>query len=249
MRSTRQVDLTERGILLARACRRGFEGIGTEIEHITETAVDNTIVIAVSTYVTTRWLSRNLASFLETYPEATVRFQHTVNAPDFDLDGVDLAIRLGKAYWPGFQADLLFSMDRRLMCSPKLLRGRSAIRKLKDLEAWTLLRDMPTIDMWDEWLTHAGLEPSRFKKSISFSDPVVRVQAAIDGRGVVLADDFCEEEIILGRLVEPFDIRLQGYGYYLLRPEGREDRNVVRRFRRWLIDQASRDAVSASRAS
>lgn len=240
-RSTRQVILTERGALLARACRRGFEGIRTEIEFITERSVSNTITIAVSTYVTTRWLSRHLVDFLEESPESTIRFQHTVNATDFEMDGVDLAIRLGKGVWSGFRSERLFAMDRRLMCSPHLLKGDKGMRTLGDLSAYTLLRDMPSIDMWDEWLDFAGLDPRRFSKSIAFSDPVVRVQAAVDGRGLVLADDFCREELALGRLVEPFDIRLPGYGYYLLRPEEREDRKIVRKFRDWIMDRAAQD--------
>ncbi|KAA3622049.1 MAG: LysR family transcriptional regulator [Proteobacteria bacterium] len=247
-RSTRQVTLTERGTLLARACRRGFEGIRTEIEFITERSVSNTITIAVSTYVTTRWLSRQLVDFLEDKPEPTIRFQHTVNAPDFEMEGVDLAIRLGKGQWPGFRADPLFTMDRRLMCSPDLLKGRKRIRVLDDIAAYTLLRDMPSIDMWDEWLELAGLDPRQFTKSISFSDPVVRVQAAIDGRGLVLADEFCREELAFGRLAEPFDIRLPGYGYYLIRPEEREDREVVGRFRDWLVKRAARDVGNLKHA-
>ncbi len=240
-RSTRQVALTDRGTLLARACRRGFEGIRTEIEFITERSVTNTITIAVSTYVTTRWLSRQLVDFLEKTPAPAIRFQHTVNAPDFEMDGVDLAIRLGKGQWPGFRAELLFPMPRRLLCSPELLKGSGGTLALEQVSAFTLLRDVPSIDLWDEWLALAGLDPQTCTKSLSFSDPVVRVQAAVDGRGLVLADDFCQEELAFGRLVEPLDIRLPGYGYYLLRPHDRDDRDIVQGFRAWLVERAARN--------
>ncbi|HEX7074736.1 MAG TPA: LysR substrate-binding domain-containing protein [Hyphomicrobiaceae bacterium] len=241
VRTTRQVRLSDKGAALARACRRAFDGIGREIEIITERPAGNVLTIAVSTYVATRWLSRRLIDFLERHPDTTVRFQHSVNADDFEISDVDLAIRWGDGKWQGCKVELWLAMTKRPMCSPRLLRGAHALRSPGDLRHHCLLRDVPTVDLWDKWLRRAGLSRADVPQSTVLSDPVVRVQAAIDGQGVVLADDLAKDEITTGRLVEPFDIELDGYGYFLLRPTDSEDRAVVKHFRRWLLRQAARE--------
>lgn len=235
LRSTRQVSLSEDGVVLARACHRAFSGIGGAIESITDGPGRNVLTIAVSTYVTTRWLSRRLGEFLVLGNGATVRLQHSVNVPDFDMEGVDLAIRWGNGHWPGCRADLWLPMTKRPMCSPRLLEGNLPIDAPANILRHTLLRDVPAIDLWDEWLTLAGLDPSHATRSLLLADPVVRVQAALDAQGVVLADDFAREDIESGRLIEPFDIEVSGYGYYVLTPDATPERDVAVRFRDWLL--------------
>ncbi|GJL83399.1 MAG: LysR family transcriptional regulator [marine bacterium B5-7] len=244
IRSTRQVSLSEKGVLLGRACHRAFEGISREIDFITEKPTSNILTIAVSTYVTTRWLSQRLGEFLSMEPDVTVRFQHSVNVSNFEITDVDLAIRWGNGNWQGCRVDMWLPMTKRLMCSPRLLEGEHAIRSPRDLTAHTLLRDVPSIDLWDQWLKLAGVDPGRITRSIVLADPVVRIQAAIDAQGVVLADDFVIPDIETSRLVEPFDIEVGGYGYYLLMPDDAVKRDVVSRFRRWLLEQSSDQHVS-----
>ncbi len=237
LRSTRSVSLSEDGVVLARACNRAFAGIAAGIDSVTDHPGRNILTIAVSTYVTTRWLSRRLGEFLVLGNGATVRLQHSVNVPDFDIEGVDLAIRWGNGHWPGCRADRWLPMTKRPMCSPRLLEGAAAIREPADILRHTLLRDVPAIDLWDEWLALARLDASDADHSLVLADPVVRVQAAVDAQGVVLADDFAREDLDGGRLVEPFDIEVSGYGYYVLTPEAAPERDVAVRFREWLLAQ------------
>ena len=64
------------------------------------------------------------------------------------------------------------------------------------------------------------------------------MQSAIDGHGLVLANPLIQGEIDAGRLVEPFDTRLQGYGYYLIWSRGARRDEALRLFRDWLHDEA-----------
>ena len=69
-------------------------------------------------------------------------------------------------------------------------------------------------------------------------DPNVRVQSAIDGQGFVLANPLINPEIEAGDLVEPFDIRLQNFGYYLLYHQRSLSHEFFNSFRQWLLQES-----------
>ncbi len=239
LRSTRQVHLSDRGRGLARACRRAFDGISEEVELIRAGSSERVLTIAVSTYVTTRWLSRRLSSFLSRHPDIAVRFHHSVNEPDFSVENVDLAIRWARAGDAECGGEMWLPSGKRVMCSPTLCEGPAAIREPADLCRHTILKDFPSIDNWDEWFELAGLEMRADQPSTTLKDPVVRVQAAIDGLGLVLADDIAKDDVAAGRLVEPFNVEVRGYGYHLVPSRQPDERPALRQFRAWLHREAS----------
>ncbi|GMG84557.1 transcriptional regulator GcvA [Paralimibaculum aggregatum] len=239
IRSTRQVHLSDRGRGLARACRRAFDGIAEEVALIRAGSSEKVLTISVSTFVTTKWLSRRLSSFLERYPDIAVRFHHSVNEPDFSAENVDLTIRWGRQDDEALGGELWLETSKRAMCSPQLCKGPVPLEALADLRSHTLLRDVPRIDLWDRWFELAGLELTPDQPSNVLKDPVVRVQAAVDGLGVVLADDLALDDIAAGRLVEPFDIEVTGYGYHLIPARQPDERPALRKFRAWLHSEIS----------
>ena len=76
----------------------------------------------------------------------------------------------------------------------------------------------------------------------------MRVQAAIDGQGLVLVSSpLIQVEIGAGYLVEPFDTRLRNLGYYLVYQQQPEKSRAFRLFRQWLRQQV--DAYTRSMAA
>ena len=90
--------------------------------------------------------------------------------------------------------------------------------------------------MWPDWFQAAGLTAADGQRRIVLDDSNVRIQAAVDGLGVVLADHLAEAEIASGKLVVPIATAVGGSGYYLL-TRG-EPAPPVAAFIRWLIAQA-----------
>lgn len=240
VRKVREVALTAEGEQLARSCLKAFDTIERDVELITHTQWTNILTVAVSTYVTTRWLSRHLSDFLSRHADTVVRFQHSVNAPEFEIDDVDIAIRWGDGQWSRSTTELLLPMQMKVACSPQLLTGRHAIRTPRDLLHHTFLCDVPEVDRWGEWLQLVDLKRSEVRTELVMADANVRVQAAIDSQGVVLADDLIADDVASGRLIIPFDVHLDGYGYYVLWQTGVQERAIVEQFRRWLIDNVGR---------
>ena len=233
-RHTRRVELTRAGRSLFRAVNRIFHDLEDEISTIFPQPADARLSVAVSTYFVTRWLSPRLGKFLNSHHGFTLQIQHSVNDPNFSLEDIDLAIRWGDGRFPGSESELLLEMPMFAVCAPALIERAGGLNRPQDLLQQTLLRDQEDIDYWPEWLRTAGLTATEFADTPVIVDPNVRVQAAVDGHGLVLANPLVQAEIDAGWLVEPFDVRLQGYGYYLIWSRQTVQGEALQLFRRWL---------------
>jgi LysR family glycine cleavage system transcriptional activator len=63
---------------------------------------------------------------------------------------------------------------------------------------------------WGDWAAHVGVPRRKAAGEVAFSMSSAAIDAAINGRGFVLAQlSMAAEDIASGRLVVPFDIRLK----------------------------------------
>jgi DNA-binding transcriptional LysR family regulator len=239
-RSARLVTLTSAGQSLFRTVHRQFRELEDEILSISPGKDQLILTISVSTYFVTRWLSARLGNFLTNHPQVTLRLQHSVNDPDFTVEDVDLAIRWGDGNWPGSEAELLIPSPMIALCSPQLITAENPLEQLEDLRAQTFLHDQEGTDKWRDWLQHAGFKDLGSGHGPVIVDPNVRVQSAIDGHGLVLADILLNEDIVMNRLIKPFDIELQGFGFHLLYTPAAKRSKAFQLFRQWLLNEADR---------
>ena len=244
-RKVRQIELTTEGFRLFETTQQMLQKLKDEINVIAPNTdrKQQILTISVSTFFATRWLSRRLGEFLNQYPETTLRLQHSVNDPDFMLDDVDMAIRWGNGDFPKCHAELLLPMPMQAYCSPKLVTGKSAIKTLSDLNNQTFLKDQASNDYWKEWLNKAGMTNIDLSDGPVIVDPNVRIQSAIDGHGLLLANPLLQDECKRGDLVELFnEIQLDDLGFYLIYKEHiyKEQSNqstMLSQFNHWLLNQ------------
>ncbi|MCP4430579.1 MAG: LysR family transcriptional regulator [Gammaproteobacteria bacterium] len=236
-REIRKVTLTEAGEQLHKVTRRALRAIDNEIHALTTNQKPMTLTVAVSNYVATKWLSYRLNGFLEANPDTVLQLQHAVNTPDFELGMYDLAIRWGKSPWKNARSRELLPMDMFPVCAPSLLQGSKGLRQPKDLYHATLLRDQENVDLWPAWFRKAEIFAESIGIGRTIADPVVRTQAAVDGQGVMLADNLVADELSRGDLVIPFNIALEGYGYHILWAQDMELSLVATEFYDWILTQ------------
>ena len=204
------------------------------------------VSVAATTYVASRWLSPRIASFSEQFPNVAVSFRHAVNSADFKLRDVDIAMRWCECKGQRVRGRLLeLPMPLFPVCSPRLLRrlGPSADGPLAAealLSApWNkvpLLCEDRALDLWQLWFepnARALVNPRRV-----IGDANVRVQAAIDGQGLILEDALIQYELDNGLLVAPFAEQLAGFGYALVSPARRHGNRKARALRDWLVSSA-----------
>jgi len=244
-RATRQVYLTEAGQQLLQTTEAVFAQLRERFGQL-DSQHASQVSIAVTTYVAVRWLSANIAGFNKRYPGVSIRLLHSVNDIDFELSEVDLALR-----W--IRSDdtrncvSLASMPMFPVCSPALLHRLgyrediSLPRQAMSQAPWcdvTLLCEDRSEDYWQDWFASEPLANPR----LTLSDANVRVQAAIDGQGWMLADALMLNELHSGLLVSPFQHGLNGYGYGLLQASNRPLNQAANDLKLWLAERLSSSA-------
>lgn len=241
-RSIRQVYLTKAGQQLFRTTQQLFKELAGTLLRLQGDNQQAAISIAATTYATARWLSPRIARFSEQYPDIAIQFRHSVNAADFKLKDVDLAIRWCRCdnrKDPNRLREI--PMPLFPVGSPALLQriGVTADAPATRLILQTQLSKLPllteerTQDLWQEWFTYAQLPINNPRRLIS--DANVRVQAAIDGQGLILADALMQAELEGQLLIPLCQQQLHGYGYALMQTPGRIINQNTQALTEWLV--------------
>ena len=227
-RATRQVYLTEAGQALFKNTRKWFDELDTTLRQVKENDRYD-VSIAATTYVAARWLSPRVAKFLEMRPEVSVRFVHDVHASQFRIEDVDIALIWGNCdVSAGADLAAVLPMALYPVCNRKLHRR---IQKGEPVESITLLDENRNQDLWEEWFGQPELTNPRQV----IEDANVRVQAAIDGQGLILADEMMQSEIHNRLLYAPYASALHGYGYLLRSAPRGNPSPVAADMLQWLV--------------
>jgi LysR family transcriptional regulator, glycine cleavage system transcriptional activator len=163
---------------------------------------------------------------------------------DFAREDVDVAVRHGDGRWAGLQVTRLCTEALFPVCSPKLLRGRHALRSPDDLRRHVLLHLDDRRD-WVKWLEAAGVEGADLGRGPVFNQASMAIDAAVDGQGVALARTaLAAWDLLAGRLARlPFGPALAvPYGYWIVYPRATADLPKITAFRNWLVAEAEEDA-------
>lgn len=250
-RSVRQVYLTDSGQVLLQTTQQIFAELGDTLQRLQGEKRQTGVSVAATTYVSVRWLSRYISTFNEAYPGVSVLLQHSVNSADFKLADVDLAIRWGPC--SGRTDHNRFGempMPLYPVVSPALLKKHNINCALPvagaricdaDFARLPLLGEDRTQDLWQEWFNRTNLYHSEHQLQNPrqvITDANVRVQAAIDGQGMVLADKLMINELDNKLLVAPFRETLDGYGYALLCSASRILSDNAEDLKNWLSNRA-----------
>jgi LysR family glycine cleavage system transcriptional activator len=125
--------------------------------------------------------------------------------------------------------------------SPLLLERGPPIRDPEDCLRYPLLHDIEQND-WEYWLRALGRQREAPKGGHAFSDDTLLVRAAVAGQGLALVyDTYAAKDIAAGRLVQPYKGQWPSkFAYCLVGLAETFRRPVVRRFKTWLIAEASR---------
>ena len=251
-RAVRQVFLTDAGKLLLESTQSVFLELAKAFTQIKGEARVFDVSVAATTYVASRWLSPRIASFSEQHPDVAISFQHSVNSADFNLQDVDIAMRWCQCQCQHQRGRLLeIPMPLFPACSPHLFRRLSPTTDWPIAAGallgapWNkvpLLCEDRALDLWQVWRlwlkpnSQALVNPRRV-----IGDANVRVQAAIDGQGLIMDDALLKYELDNGLLITPFAGQLSGYGYELLSPVGRSSNRKAQALRDWLVKTACAD--------
>ena len=219
-RTTRQILLTDAGQMFYQTTQKVFADLSHQIRLLNQQHQQN-LIIAVTSYVALRWLSPKLASFCAQHPSINVIIQHAINQPHFSNQGVDISIRWQECGGSlSNDTGIHLPMPMFAVASPSLIQrykllpgGLDAPANLGQAPCLSipLLCEERDLDLWQLWCQGQPLANPQHM----IEDANVRVQAAIDGQGIMLADALMETEINNHSLISVSTHQLQGYGYVI----------------------------------
>jgi LysR family glycine cleavage system transcriptional activator len=193
-----------------------------------------------------KWLVHNLADFSRQYPDIDVRLDASMEFRDFQSDGIDVSIRFGLGNYPGLHVTRIFGEEFILVCSPSLLVGENSLKNPKDIAHHRLLHvDWGGLNSeskeWDAWTKAAGVAGIDLTRGPRFTFENMAIEAAVNGDGVALVSYYAViEELNSGRLVKPFDIKVESeLAYWLVCPHAHLHRKKVKSFCDWLSNGAA----------
>lgn len=227
-----------RGLTLSAAGAMYFERITPHLAGIrkaTASLLDEGVrsIVRVHSYTTfaTRWLIPRLSAFQVTHPQIEVRL---TTSSDWTVEtGCDASIRLGNGQWPGYEATKLVSNVLLLVCAPSLVQRSRPVDQVW-LAEQTLLQVSARANDWDTWCRAAGVDPSAMSRQRVFESSAVAYEAALGGLGVIVAQEILvEAELASGRLIAPFDLRVDRDDdtYYFVIENARRRRRALTELR------------------
>ncbi|MFM0591551.1 LysR substrate-binding domain-containing protein [Paraburkholderia dilworthii] len=188
-----------------------------------------------------KWFAPRMASFLKRYPDVTLDLTTSTAFVDFELDGVDLAIRYFNGEDPSLTVEKLCTDEAHVYCAPDYVK-RLKIRHPDDVKKATLLHNT-LHPHWSPWLgkfSRLSAEQIASIPGIQFDQSLIAIDAAVRGQGLVLTSAMLtDSERASGALIEPFKQVLPlSTSYYLVHPVSNALQPSALKLKEWLIDEA-----------
>lgn len=243
-RRNRQVVLTPAGEALYPVLKTSFDKIQRALERTRAQTEKKTISVTVTPSFTNKWLISRLRSFQAEHPDISVQINSSLAIADLDREGLDIGIRTGLGNWKGLNSDLLMPINMSPLCSPDLLEGDGKSPTIDELLKYPLLHadvspETGIYSEWREWLAAVGHSAADCENGLSFRDPGLALQAAVNGLGVAMGYvELAQDDLAAGRLIQPIrDTVRHPWSYYIVTSKNRICNAQTSRFCEWLRSQ------------
>jgi DNA-binding transcriptional LysR family regulator len=209
---------------------------------LADDAATNTLIVSSVPSFAARWLVPKLSAFNARHPDIHLRIESSTRVVDFDNSDVDVGFRMGRGNWDGAKAELLLPSTMSPVCTPAIA---AEVKEPRDLARFPIIGDQGTMFAWDLWLERAEIAGTKLRPGVIFADPMLCVEAAIAGQGVMLAWPLLvADTLATGRLVRPFAITVgTGLGYYMATSASRGADPKLAVFRKWVMEEVKRTAA------
>ncbi len=176
----------------------------------------------------------HLERFRARHPDISVAIDTQHRQVGFPIDGVDLAIRMGRGPWPGLASTRLLGERLVPVCAPRTLATLGG-----DLTRATLIHLSTATEDWAAWAEATGCDGLDLSRGISFDTIQMTVDAAIAGLGVAIGRrPLIDRELADGSLVPASTATIAGAtAYWLVGAEALDARPDIAAFKRWVLEE------------
>jgi LysR family glycine cleavage system transcriptional activator len=251
-RRGRRVELSSWGRLYYREVSKGFQQLTLATNMLKRARNEGGIVVSALPSVASRWLSRKIFDWQELCPTAQVRIFGQDQEPRLGTEEVDFRVTYGRRSYVHEHVAHLFTDWVVPACSPALVANHRP-RCPEDVLTFPLLnveweKDYKASPQWRDWAKLVRADHQQRFSGLSFTLSSSAIDAAVNGRGFVLAQlSMVQEEIAAGTLVVPFDIRLQlSESYFLAWDRTALEKPNGQRFHKWILAVARQQELLSS---
>ncbi|MDS9469312.1 LysR substrate-binding domain-containing protein [Paracoccus sp. MBLB3053] len=239
-RSSRPVQLTSAGQLLATSVREGIGLIAESIDSIRAMAADQdrALTVACTVGMATHWLMPRLSAFYGEHPEILINVQAMPSDLNRPTPGMDMLLRYGDGRWSEGRTQVLFPERICPVGKPELVE--KMLRQDAEITSAPLIHvEFEGARHWAGWAEYCrarGL-PSPPRRGMRFNTYVQAVQAALAGQGLMLGWRSITDQLVADeRLVQWPDGEIDlGTAYYLTVMPQAERHPACGLFTEWLL--------------
>jgi len=253
-RSGKGVELTSWGRMYQKGLVAAFDGLRQAHAALGHARATGGLVVSCLASVASRWIGPKLFDWHALHPSAKIRLIGAEAEPLPHQDHFDFRISYGEKCKGFAHFTELFTDWVVPACAPALIAG-AGVRTADDILRYPLIgieweqqhRPAPS---WPEWAASVGANLRRPETELAFSLSSSALDAAVNGRGFALAQmAMIAEDLAAGRLVIPFDHRLQlGEPYFLAWDRAALDKPYGAEFRAWVVAMSKNQARLSSGA-
>lgn len=239
VRKASGVELTEAGHRFATLVRPAIAQIEAATSEVLRRMNDQPLRLTVMPSFADLWLVPRLGGFYDRHINIPIELSADSAVLELKATGFDIGIRRGDGNYPSMEVYHLFGESIFPVATPEFL-AEHRLDTPEALRNVSIIRDVNWKREWEIWLRAAGATAVTFSHYLDFSTYTQAIDAALRGRGVVMAHDaLIQDHLEQNRLVAPFDLRVPAKTqYYAVTPESIGQEPAVRAFMEWLFAEA-----------
>lgn len=230
--------LTEPGRSLYSPLRDSLDRIEEAVRSVSSWPHRAVLTVSVAPFFSAAWLTPRIMTFITKHPAVDLRLHHSYEPPDHHRDRIDLGVNWGDGRWRRVSAEKILDGALTPVCSPAMAARFEELSTPAALLDAALFYEFSASD-WMAWFALFDLHPADRLAATRIDDSHALRRAALEGHGLALiCRTLVEEDLAVGRLVQPFDRTVDtGFHYFLNYPSDRELSSAAKAFRRWLLDE------------
>lgn len=209
-RSTRQVTLTQAGLVLHERSAAILSQVVRMVEHVAGmgSGLRGLLKVTAGIGFGINVLSHLVPRFMALYPSVEVSVELTSRPVDLIAEGIDVAVRFGPMKDSNLVTTRLASLQRYLCASPQYLAARGVPTTLEKLADHDTV-EMPGLDgkprHWVAVTADGETIKIPLRPRLSVNDPLTIYRMVVSGAGIgCLTGYLCVPDIHTGRLVQLF---------------------------------------------
>lgn len=240
-----RVELTDDGRALHPQLSNGFQVLRDACEGVLRTSQKGTLTISAEPALASLWLRKRISEFCTQFPKINIELRPAWQPPQFGAGHADMIVHFEtRVPSKGTKQLRLFPIDGFPACAPQLKAQISEAGRSLDWSKGPLVHDNGR-EIWHQWFSTHEPTSEAWREGRVYSDLSLAIDAAVDGEGVILADDIlCKKELETGALVRCDPRQIRCVWYSVVVPKTMSSNSALATFVTWLVQSVSQKDVT-----